>query len=90
MHTVLVLGGYGFFGGRICEALSRMADIRLFIAGRDLLKAQSAARMLGLTDDRGIAIDANGPDLAEQLSQLHIDTLRDRFRAKTIASLVLP
>ena len=23
MHTVLVLGGYGFFGGRISEALAR-------------------------------------------------------------------
>lgn len=75
MHTILVLGGYGFFGGRICQALSRMANVHLFIAGRDLVKAQAAARMLGLTDDRGIAIDANGPDLAEQLTQLHIDTV---------------
>ena len=34
MHNVLVLGGYGFFGTRICMALARNPSTRLFIAGR--------------------------------------------------------
>jgi len=30
MHTVLVLGGYGFFGERICTAL-RADPVKLFL-----------------------------------------------------------
>lgn len=75
MHTILVLGGYGFFGGRICQALSRMTNVHLLIAGRDLVKAQTAAQALGLAHDQGLAIDANAHDLAQRLSALHIDTV---------------
>lgn len=75
MHTVLVLGGYGFFGGRICEALARVENIHLVIAGRDLIKARTAAEALGLSPDQGIALDANAPELAQQLFALHIDTV---------------
>lgn len=75
MHTILVLGGYGFFGSRICQALSRMKNVRLLIAGRDLAKAQTAAHALGLARDQGLVLDASASALAQQLSALHVDTV---------------
>jgi Saccharopine dehydrogenase NADP binding domain len=43
MQRVLVLGGYGAFGGRIAERLARVPGIELTIAGRSLDKAQTFA-----------------------------------------------
>ena len=34
LRTATVVGGYGFFGARICEALVKVAGIRLVIGGR--------------------------------------------------------
>jgi len=42
--TVLVLGGYGFFGARISRALAGDARIRLLIGGRDKARAALASR----------------------------------------------
>jgi saccharopine dehydrogenase-like NADP-dependent oxidoreductase len=75
MHTVLVLGGYGFFGGRICETLVGSPGIHLLIGGRDLAKAQAAANQLGLNIEQGIAIDAQAADLSQRLIALQVDTL---------------
>lgn len=75
MQTVLVLGGYGFFGTRICAALKSDASIRLLIGGRDLNKAQSFARSLGLDEATGIQIDAADPRLSEKLRILSVDVL---------------
>lgn len=74
MHSILVLGGYGFFGARIARALCGHAGIRLIIAGRDALQAQAAAQALG-GNVQGIGLDAGAPDLAAQLAGLGIDTL---------------
>jgi hypothetical protein len=43
---VLVLGGYGAFGGRVAERLARVPQIELTIAGRSLDKAEAFARSL--------------------------------------------
>lgn len=75
MHTILVLGGYGFFGSRICEALASEENIHLLIAGRDASKAKALACQLNLNAGQGITLDANAPDLAEQLVRLKVDTL---------------
>lgn len=75
MHTVLVLGGYGFFGERISAALASDPAIRLLIAGRNAAKATSVAVRLNLTADRGVALDANDPELAARLHALGVDTL---------------
>jgi len=75
MHTILVLGGYGFFGKRICQSLARMANVYLLIAGRDATKAQATAQALGLNLNQGLAIDANNSDLASRLSTLKVDTV---------------
>ncbi|HEX8955320.1 MAG TPA: saccharopine dehydrogenase NADP-binding domain-containing protein, partial [Burkholderiaceae bacterium] len=75
MHTVLVLGGYGFFGARICQALHAHAAIRLLIAGRDAGKARQAAQGLGLPAEQGLALDAHAPDLAKTLRKLGVNTV---------------
>ena len=40
---ILVLGGYGVFGSRICRRLARDPGIRLIIAGRSAARAESMA-----------------------------------------------
>src|SRR5687768_12569691 len=75
MHTILVLGGYGFFGKRICEALSQNKDVRLLIGGRNAAQAQATASKLGLGVEQGLAIDACAPNLAETFSALKVDTV---------------
>lgn len=67
MQTVLVLGGYGFFGARICAALAQDEGIRLLVGGRDGNKALALASSLGQPADRALAIDANGKDFTERL-----------------------
>lgn len=75
MHTILVLGGYGFFGERICRALAATSNIRLYIGGRDVVKAQQLALKLALNTEQGIAIDAHSPLLAQRLTELKINTV---------------
>ena len=74
-QTVLVLGAYGFFGSRICEALAKNPRIRLILAGRDLAKATALAYQLGLTAEQARAIDATDPELALRLRKLGVTTL---------------
>ncbi|WP_027170711.1 DUF4166 domain-containing protein [Methylobacterium sp. 10] len=41
---VLILGGYGVFGGRLVELLSDMSGLELLISGRSLTRAQAFCR----------------------------------------------
>jgi saccharopine dehydrogenase-like NADP-dependent oxidoreductase len=75
MLTVLVLGGYGFFGARIAAALARDGAVRVLIGGRDRDKAAAAARTLGLPPATAVRLDAHEPTLAEQLRKLGVDVL---------------
>lgn len=75
MHTILVLGGYGFFGSRICQALSKDNNIHLLIGGRRLDQARALARQLGLEQSQALALDANAADLAQQLTAHGIATV---------------
>ena len=63
---VVVLGGYGNFGARICRALARDPDIALEVAGRDMQKAREFAAPLGAGAAR---IDVSSPDLARELRE---------------------
>lgn len=74
-HTTLVLGGYGFFGARICQALAPDDSIHLLIGGRSHASAQALAASLGLAPEQAVAIDARAPDLAAQLARLAVDTV---------------
>lgn len=68
---VVIVGGYGNFGGYVAESLARDPDITAVIAGRDFAKAQAAAQELGAGAEAGrydiagssAALAALGPDL---------------------------
>jgi hypothetical protein len=47
-HTILVIGGYGFFGERICKALTQIEGIRVMAGGRNAVRASERAKRLGL------------------------------------------
>ena len=38
---ILILGGYGVFGGRLAELLADRPDLELLICGRDLARAEA-------------------------------------------------
>jgi hypothetical protein len=69
--AVLVLGGYGLFGKRVCALLLRHTDCHVWVAGRRL---QSAAAFCATLSDstrvNPIAIDAESSDLLAQLQTI--------------------
>lgn len=75
MHNILVLGGYGFFGERICAALASDPNIRILIGGRNLSRAKISAMKQGLRADQWVAVDAHASNLAQRLTALQIDTV---------------
>ena len=75
MSTVLVLGGYGFFGQRISAALAATSALRVLLGGRDLARATAAARALGLPSAQAVRIDAHDVALASALRRLQVDIL---------------
>ena len=75
MRTVLVLGGYGFFGQRISAALASTASVRVIVGGRDLGRASATAHAIGLPLEHAVALDAHDHDLADILRHLHVDVL---------------
>jgi hypothetical protein len=62
---ILVLGGYGHFGGRICRALTGDPSIRLAVAGRDAVRAEAFAAPLGAD---AVGIDHRSGDFAGRLA----------------------
>lgn len=87
--TILILGGYGVFGGRLAELLSDVADIELLICGRDRARAEDfCARYRGQPraipcrlDRRAIgdALTAHRPDLVVDASGPFQDYGADRY-----------
>lgn len=69
---VVVLGGYGNFGNIIVNRLCTIAGMQVWVAGRDLAKAECLAARVGC---RAVRLDGNHPDLAERLSELGTDLL---------------
>jgi len=71
---VLVIGGYGFFGQRLADRLSRVAGIHLIVAGRDAAKARAmAASLLAAGGDitcEGVALDIDAADVVARLREL--------------------
>jgi saccharopine dehydrogenase-like NADP-dependent oxidoreductase len=67
---VLVLGGYGNFGTRICRALAGDSRIELQVAGRDKRKAEMLANEIGA---EAAEVDASSAKLAQALHQGGID-----------------
>jgi saccharopine dehydrogenase-like NADP-dependent oxidoreductase len=75
MRTVLVLGGYGFFGRRISAALASTASARVLVGGRDFGRAKAAALAMGLSREHAVALDAHDAGLAGMLRRLQTDIL---------------
>jgi saccharopine dehydrogenase-like NADP-dependent oxidoreductase len=75
MHTVLVIGGYGFFGARICAELAKNAAIHLLVGGRNPQGARHLARELRLREDQAVSIDTRETRLRDNLSKLQVGTL---------------
>ena len=71
---IVILGGYGQFGGRISTTLATDADLHVIIAGRRLAMAeQLVARLRGRGAGARLsaaAIDATGAGFADELAAL--------------------
>jgi hypothetical protein len=74
-YHVVVLGGYGHYGNRICHALAEDARIRLTVGGRDAEAASKAASALagGAGRHTALALDVLGRDLAMDLRRIRAD-----------------
>ena len=71
---ILVLGGYGNFGARICRALKDDPAIELVVGGRDADQARGFAAELGC-GAAGVAIDHSSFELAGELKRLGVELL---------------
>ena len=90
---ILILGGYGVFGGRLATLLADCAEVELLIAGRDLLRAQAfcarfqgRARAVPLALDRAeiaAGLSAHRPDLVVDASGPFQHYGADRYRVIT-------
>ena len=69
---VVVLGGYGNFGARICRALASDARIELFVAARDGQRAAEFVATLPARASRAraVALDTAAADFMERLQAL--------------------
>lgn len=69
---ILVLGGYGNFGSKICRKLVGVDGIKLIVAGRSQQKANAFASELTAESGIGVigcAIDCTDADLASKLQE---------------------
>lgn len=57
---VIVIGGYGFFGERVCRLLAKIDGVSVCIAGRDTRRAGALATELGASS---LVLDAESPYL---------------------------
>jgi hypothetical protein len=58
---ILILGGYGMFGGRLAELLADVASLEMIVAGRDAARAaRFCAAWHGQASVRPLAMDRSG------------------------------
>ena len=73
---VVILGGYGVFGGRLAELLANIAGLELHICGRSLARAQAFCEAFpGPATARPLALDR--ADIADALRSLRLDLVVD-------------
>src|SRR4051812_49403058 len=72
---VLILGGYGTFGGRLARLLADDARLTLILAGRSLNKAQTFCAMLTPRARLVPAVFDREGDAAVQLAALKPDMI---------------
>ena len=74
---ILIIGGYGAFGGRLVQLLAGDARLKLIVAGRSLKRAEEFCR--GVASDAALVptqFDRDG-DVAAQMVQLEPDLVVD-------------
>ncbi|HEV7391524.1 MAG TPA: DUF4166 domain-containing protein [Burkholderiales bacterium] len=71
--TVLVVGGYGVFGGRLTQLLVQEQDLRVIVAGRSLDQAQ---RFCTIHGGEPAAFDRDG-EIERQINELAPDIVVD-------------
>lgn len=69
---VLILGGYGLFGGRIVRALARDAGLHLLVAGRDRARADAFVASIEAPEARieTLALDTEAADFVARVAAL--------------------
>jgi nucleoside-diphosphate-sugar epimerase len=68
---ILILGGYGVFGGRLAELLSDILGLELIICGRNLSRAEAfCVGYVGRARVRPLALDRL--DIAQGLRAQHL------------------
>ena len=73
---ILILGGYGVFGGRLAELLSDLRDIEMFICGRNIDRArQFCDEFEGAASVRPVLLDRSA--LKQQIDVLSPDVVVD-------------
>jgi hypothetical protein len=75
--TLLVIGGYGTFGGRLCDLLADEARLTIIVAGRSLAKAEAFAARPSRARRIAAAIDRDAPDLAAAIAAHRPDLVVD-------------
>jgi hypothetical protein len=75
--TLLVIGGYGTFGGRLCDLLADEARLTVIVAGRSLAKAKIFAARPSKAKRVAAAIDRDAPDLAAAIAMYRPDLVVD-------------
>ncbi len=72
LFRILVLGGYGLFGGRIVRALARNNGFHMLVAGRDRTKAAAFIASIDapLAALEAVAIDTQAVDFETRLRDL--------------------
>jgi Domain of unknown function (DUF4166) len=76
-RTILILGGYGIFGGRLAQLLAQETRFTLIIAGRSAAKARAFCTCLPQGATRiALAFDRDG-DVEAQLESIKPDVVVD-------------
>ena len=74
MKRIVIIGGTGHFGGRICRRLVDEPNIELVVTSRDLARAEALANELCAIAEAGnisaAALDQSSSDFAVRLSEL--------------------
>lgn len=74
---ILIIGGYGIFGGRLAELLSEREELTLVIAGRSLPQAKAFCQSrLNQKNVLPAVFDRNG-DVASALAKINADLVID-------------
>ena len=76
-RKILILGGYGTFGGRLAYLLAPEERLTLLIAGRSAQKADAFCKQLPVGAQRvPLSFDRNG-NVEEQIREIHPDLVVD-------------